>query len=182
MAHVPSWLEGPQDAVESLIAPAASRFHDLGLRATHLSLAQAPLVVAAGALIVDERLTWAFGVLLASLVLDLADGLYARATGTVSRLGHVLDKAMDLVGIAVFVLAVAWIRPALIVPLGIAGIASGILYGVGWFYDPELVTGVRAAGLVWLLWPVSLLLWLPAIAGAVQVPYALLARRPKDHR
>lgn len=181
MAHVPAWLERPQDLVESVLSPLFSWCHDRGLEAMHLSLAQAPLVAAVGWLILVHRFQAASVVLLASLVFDLADGSYARATGTASRRGHVVDKAMDLLGIAVFVSAVLVVRPGLWLPLSLAGATTAVLYALGWSFDPELVTGVRAAGLVWLFVPsVTLLLWLPGIAGLLQVPYAVWARRPKE--
>lgn len=181
MAHVPGWLKRRQVLLESRLTPAAHRWYARGLRAEHLSLAQAPLAATAAALIVLDRFLAAFAVLLASVVLDLLDGFFARATGTASARGHALDKAMDLFGIYAFLLAVAVARPGLWPPVALAAAATAVLYVLGWVFDPELVPGVRAAGLAWLLVPgVTLLLWLPGVAGLLQVPYLLVVRRPKD--
>lgn len=180
MAHVPAWLERHRILIESRLTPLALRARRLGIEATHLSLAQAPLVMVAALLIVRGDLLLAAGTLLASLVLDLLDGVYARATGTESRAGHVADKAMDLFGIYVIVAAIWAARPDLWMPLLIAGVATATLYGMGWFFDPELVSGIRAAALVWLVVPwAAWLLWLPAVAGTAQVPLALVWREPK---
>lgn len=181
MAHVPSWLERHQILVESRLTPLALRARRLGIEATHISLAQAPLVMVAALLIVRGDLLVGAGALLASLVLDLLDGVYARATGTESRAGHLADKAMDLFGIYVIVAAIWAVRPDLWMPLLIAGAATAALYGLGWFFDPELVSGIRAAALAWLVVPwAAWLLWLPAVAGVAQVPLAVAWRRPKD--
>lgn len=181
MASIPSWLQGPQAAIESRLSPVARRCHEHGLEAIHLSLAQAPLVVVAALLIATGRLRVGAAALLGSLLLDLLDGFFARATGTTSSEGHVADKAMDVVGIAATIAAIAWVRPDLWPPLLVAGAATAFLYGFGWLWDPELVTGFRAAALIWLVAPqATWLLWLPAIAGVAQVPVALWKRRPKD--
>lgn len=181
MAHVPAWLKRHQILIESRLTPLALRARRLGIEATHLSLAQAPLVVVTAFLIVRGDLLLAAGALLSSLVLDLLDGFYARATGTQSRAGHVADKAMDLFGIAVLVGAIWAVRPDLWMPLLAAGAATGVLYALGWLFDPELVTGVRAAGMAWLVAPwAAWLLWLPAIAGVAQIPLAVAWREPKQ--
>lgn len=181
MASIPSWLQGPQSAIEARLSPIARRCHRRGLEAIHLSLAQAPFVVAAAALIATGRLRLGAAALLASLGLDLLDGFFARATETTSSQGHLADKAMDVAGIAATIAAIAWARPGLWPQLALAGAATAFLYGFGWVWDPELVTGIRAAALAWLVVPsAAWLLWLPGIAGLAQTPLAVWKRRPKD--
>lgn len=183
MAFVPSWLKRPQARIEARLRPAAVRWHGRGLRAAHLSLLQVPLAALTAVLILAGRLPWAFAALLAALLLDVADGLYARATGTADPAGHRLDKAMDLVGIYAFLAAVAWVRPDLWPPVALAATATAVLYGLGWRYDPEYIPGVRAAGLVWLLFPDrAVLLWLPGVVGWALAPALWIQRRPKAVR
>lgn len=58
-------------------------------------------------LILTNQNSWALGVLIAAGVSDYLDGVVARATGQVSRLGEVLDPIADRLYIAATLIAMA---------------------------------------------------------------------------
>lgn len=181
MAFVPGWLKEYQRRVEEGLAPYARKLHRLGLQASHLSIAQIPFALASAAALLSEEFLWAAVLLGFSLFLDVLDGLFARSTGSASARGHVMDKTMDLLGIYVFLVAALLARPALWKPITLTAAATAVLYVFGWYFDPELIPGVRTAGALWLLLPSwSWILWVPAVVGLVEIPYAVAVRSPKD--
>ena len=58
-------------------------------------------------LILTDHNSWALGVLIAAGLSDYLDGVVARATGQVSRLGEVLDPVADRLYIAATLIAMA---------------------------------------------------------------------------
>jgi cardiolipin synthase len=58
-------------------------------------------------LILSDRYGWALGVLIAAGISDYLDGIVARATGQVSRLGEILDPLADRLYIAGTLIAMA---------------------------------------------------------------------------
>lgn len=86
-------------------------FHRHGFRPDHFTYAQTPVyVVLVVAALRDEP--WAFFVLTVfAVLLDGADGVLARRTGTVTRRGHLLDAFYDIVGIGVTLWAAAQMYP-----------------------------------------------------------------------
>lgn len=80
--------------------------HKLGVRPDHLTYLQAP--VYAGMVLVGYRAAaeaaylWAFAALqILVVILDGADGIMARRTGTATRRGHLLDSTFDVTGIGI---------------------------------------------------------------------------------
>lgn len=79
--------------------------HRHGFRPDHVTFLQIPVYVAmfyAGYRAGETRWLWAFFWLQgATLIIDGADGILARRTGTVTRHGHLLDAIFDIVGIGI---------------------------------------------------------------------------------
>lgn len=84
--------------------------HRHGIRPDHVTFLQIPVYVAmvyTGYYADQLRYLWAFFFLQgATLIIDGADGILARRTGTVSRHGHLLDALFDIVGIGITLWAV----------------------------------------------------------------------------
>lgn len=86
-------------------------FHRHGFRPDHFTYAQTPVYVVMVLAAVRSE-PWAFGVLTAfAVLLDGADGVLARRTGTVTRRGHLLDAFYDIVGIGITLWAAAQMYP-----------------------------------------------------------------------
>jgi phosphatidylglycerophosphate synthase len=107
---------------EDVWDPLARRLFRLGVRPNHLTLAQAPIAVAQLWTGVQGELGWFFAAVAIGTVLDNADGVLARRTGSVTRSGERLDAAFDVVGIAiVLVVSAARSRDAAIWCAALAG-------------------------------------------------------------
>ena len=81
--------------------------HRHGVRPNHISFLQIPVYAAmlwTGFRAVNDNITmiWIFGWLqVLAFLIDGADGILARRTGTVSRRGHLLDEIFDIAGIGI---------------------------------------------------------------------------------
>lgn len=77
--------------------------HRHGIRPDHISLLQVPVYAAmvyTGYYATTSAMIWTFGWLqVLTVVIDGADGILARRTGTVTRKGHLLDALFDISGI-----------------------------------------------------------------------------------
>jgi len=76
----------------------------IGLTANALTLLSIAIAGVASALLATERFWWAIVAGAVSGVLDILDGATARASGTNSRFGTVLDRAADRVNELLFLL------------------------------------------------------------------------------
>jgi phosphatidylglycerophosphate synthase len=96
-----------QSARDVLFAPIARIFIRLGATADGISIAGVTLALVASCVIFEPALA---GALLAiSLFLDGIDGVVARATGTASVRGEILDIACDTIGIISMIIGlVVW--------------------------------------------------------------------------
>jgi phosphatidylglycerophosphate synthase len=86
-------------------------FHRHGIRPDHFTYAQTPIYIALviAALRAD---VWAFFILtIIGILIDGADGILARRTGTVTRRGHLLDSFFDILGIGITIWAASIIFP-----------------------------------------------------------------------
>lgn len=107
-----SVLLGPsvQHAAYWVAAPLGQLLANVGLSANAITLASIPL--AAGATLAFAGQHWGVGALLAALsyACDALDGLVARATGTASGAGEVLDAVCDRISETVMLsgVAIAW--------------------------------------------------------------------------
>jgi len=77
-----------------------------GLTADALTAASIGLAALAAWLLAGDRLLWALGAGVASSVLDMLDGATARAAGTTSRFGTVLDRTADRANECLFLLGI----------------------------------------------------------------------------
>lgn len=81
--------------------------HRHGIRPDHVSFLQVPVYAAmlwTGFRATNDNITmiWIFGWLqVLAFLIDGADGILARRTGTVSRRGHLLDEIFDIAGIGI---------------------------------------------------------------------------------
>lgn len=94
----------------------AWRFHKWGVRPDHLSFLQAPVYLAMIAVALqaheDLRVLFWFGCLqILVIVIDGADGILARRTGTATRRGHLIDSLFDIIGIGITIWAVSILYP-----------------------------------------------------------------------
>jgi hypothetical protein len=85
--------------------------HRHRVRPNHVSFLQIPVYAAmlyAGYYATTEAMIWIFGWLqVLAFLIDGADGILARRTGTVSRRGHLLDEIFDIAGIGITILVVS---------------------------------------------------------------------------
>jgi len=97
----------------------AWRLYKWGIRPDHISFLQLPvyLLMIGVALRAPQNLVYwltIFGTLqILVVLLDGADGILARRTGTVTRRGHLLDSLFDIMGIGVTLWAVGYLHPGL---------------------------------------------------------------------
>lgn len=108
-----------------MVVPNEKRFDNLawwfykrGVRPDHLSLLQAPVYAGmAGVVFAAERdprlLLWFVALQAFVVLLDGADGILARRTGTTTRRGHLLDSLFDIVGIGLTLWAIGHLYPTL---------------------------------------------------------------------
>lgn len=95
------------------------RLYKWGVRPDHISFLQVPvyiLMVAVVFRVHEDPILWLtlFGALqILVVVLDGADGILARRTGTVTRRGHLLDSLFDIMGIGLTLWAVGYLHPSL---------------------------------------------------------------------
>jgi CDP-diacylglycerol--glycerol-3-phosphate 3-phosphatidyltransferase len=74
-------------------------------------------VVLAGIAVQERSLPLLVGALVAYWAGDMLDGLVARTRGCETRIGAVLDVLSDRFCAAAFFLGLAWLRPALVLPI-----------------------------------------------------------------
>jgi phosphatidylglycerophosphate synthase len=102
---------------EKIFDNLAWRLHRAGVRPDHISFLQIPVyatmvAVGWGADTTTER--WIFGWLqVLAFLIDGADGILARRTGTVTKHGHLLDSIFDIAGIGLTIWVVAKHHPLL---------------------------------------------------------------------
>ncbi len=88
--------------------------HRYGVRPNHVSFVQVPVygaMIWTGLRAVPDNIAmiWIFGWLqVLAFMIDGADGILARRTGTVSRRGHLLDEIFDIAGIGITIGVVAF--------------------------------------------------------------------------
>lgn len=91
--------------------------HRHGVRPDHVTYTQVPVYAAMvyfGWHANDAATLWIFGSLqFLTFLIDGADGILARRTGTVSRRGHLLDEVFDITGIGITIWAVFVHHPRL---------------------------------------------------------------------
>ncbi len=96
---------------EKIFDSLAWQLHKLGVRPDHITYLQTlPLagLVWAG---YYGHLFWFGTFQILVIIVDGADGILARRTGTTSRRGHLLDSIFDILGIGITLWAVAHLRP-----------------------------------------------------------------------
>ena len=127
-------------------------------------------------LILTDHNSWALGVLIAAGLSDYLDGVVARATGQVSRLGEVLDPVADRLYIAATLIAMAiqsiipwWLLALLLARDHIVGVFLRVLKRHGVTGIPVTFLGKTATFL--LFWGFPFLL-----AGATDWSSADISR------
>jgi phosphatidylglycerophosphate synthase len=95
----------------------AWRLYKAGVRPDHLTFLQVPVYILLVATVwraEEDPLRWLlwFAILQVLVtVIDGADGILARRTGTATRRGHLLDSLFDIVGIGITIWAAAHLHP-----------------------------------------------------------------------
>ena len=84
-----------QERLEKVLAPVAGVLHRVGASANQVTVAGFVLNVAAAALVVTGHLVPAGALYLVAGMLDLLDGVLARAGGSSTRFGAFLDSTLD---------------------------------------------------------------------------------------
>jgi phosphatidylglycerophosphate synthase len=158
-APLPLVGRAPMHAVYGAVAPVARVLARLGVTASAVTLGSLALAVAAGVAFAGGH--FGVGALLGSLAgfADLVDGAVARATGTASKRGEILDTLTDrysdaalLGGIAVFVrhdLALLVLTLAAWAGASMVSFASSVLREHG--IDDDGARMRRAERMAWLL-------------------------------
>ena len=97
-----------QHLFERALAPLAGRLHRLGASADQVSVAGFVLNVGAAALVVAGHLFPAGALYLIAGMLDLLDGVLARASGKPTRFGAFLDSTLDRASEGVVLAAIGY--------------------------------------------------------------------------
>jgi len=137
--------------IDGFFSPIVKLGAKIGITANHISYLQLPFVALMIYFLSQQNLTYAAIALLLSLFLDILDGTWARVTKTMSKKGHKIDKALDLIGIYAFLLGVAVGYPHWILIIAALAIVNALLYTSDQFIGPELYCGVRSFGVLGLL-------------------------------
>lgn len=143
-----NWLINIFDNVHK---PFVERGSSIGIKANHITFLQLPFVIAMFYFLINNSLNAAIIALFISLYLDLLDGSWARLARETSRVGHILDKIIDLVGIVAFLAALFMIKPELSFLVLSLSIANFLVYASNIFVEPELYCGARSFGLLGLI-------------------------------
>lgn len=102
---------------EKIFDHLAWKLHRAGVRPDHISFLQIPVyavMIAVGWSADTTTERWIFGWLqVLAFMIDGADGILARRTGTVTKHGHLLDSIFDIAGIGLTIWVVAKHHPLL---------------------------------------------------------------------
>jgi len=97
-----------QQRLEKALAPVAALLHRVGASANQVSFAGFAINVGAAALVVTGHLVAAGALYLVAGLLDLLDGVLARASGKPTRFGAFLDSTLDRASEGVVFAAIAY--------------------------------------------------------------------------
>lgn len=145
----------------------AWRLYHLGIRPDHVTLMQVPvylgMIYSGFAAAHDFRYLFIFGTLqILVVVLDGADGMLARRTGTATSRGHLLDSLFDITGIGITLWVASHLYPHY------AQLALGLLLVNFLVYLQNEIQGTKSItytrgpvtlGMVIEYWYPGLLLW-----------------------
>lgn len=85
------------------------------------------------------------------LFLDVFDGIFARLTKTTSRIGHIYDKALDLISIFMLLGGLLFVFPNLKIMLLLLVFLNILIYWTNTDWKPDIYCGIRAFGFLGLL-------------------------------
>ncbi len=99
-------------SIEKKLQVSFKKAYSLGLRPNHLTLSQLPIVMLMIWFAYNKSLWEVIILSLVMVFIDLFDGIFARATNSYTKLGHLYDKGMDLLSIISLAFSIGLIFPA----------------------------------------------------------------------
>lgn len=174
-ASKPTLVVQLSSKIESYIIPLVKKMEEKGMTANQLTFAQLPFAILMFFVLINKLWILSAIFLFITLFFDVADGMFARITKTTTEKGHLYDKIMDLIGIYLFLIGIFIAISSLWLMVLIIGVSNAILYGIGFYYRPELVSGVRSIGLFWLIfWRMEIFLWIILILCIAEIIYMIV--------
>ncbi len=134
--------------IANLFKPTMLAISRLGIKPNHITLTGIPLSIIMFLFLINRKLAPAIFFLVLIMIMDGLDGQLARATGQVSKLGHALDKGVDLFCIMLMLIGIAVYSPQSVVYSTSLGVVNALLFITNELKGPFFYTAARDAGFI----------------------------------
>ena len=136
--------------IANLFKPTMLAISRLGIKPNHITLTGIPLSIIMFLFLINGNLGAAIFFLVLVLICDGLDGQLARATGQESKLGHALDKGVDLFCITLMLIGIVIYSPQSFVYSTSLGFVNILLFVTNEIKGPFFYTAARDAGFLGL--------------------------------
>ena len=150
MRLVKYYHEEIKPTIDNLFKPSMLALHRLGIKPNHVTLTGIPLAIIMFLFLINGYLAAAIFFLALTLIVDGLDGQLARATGQESKLGHALDKGVDIFCILLMLIGIAVYSPQSFVFSTSLGVVNILLFITNELKGPFFYTAARNAGFIGL--------------------------------